>query len=131
MPMPAGNFIIIAVSLLVVLSGGLWVFFWWRGRYGIWAREREARNRETNNENVTVIGSDSSGWYGAGGAMGAYAASQAQGAAPAPRDDAGPAADLYKAGGSSSEPGLGQGGNFDSSPTDSSGGSDSGGSSDG
>lgn len=136
MPMPAGNFIIIAISLLVVLSGGLWVFFWWRGRYGVWAREREARSREIDSQNVTVIGGDSAGWYGAAGAMGVYAAAKAQGATDVPRGDAGPSADLYHSGGTLSEPGLGEGGNFDSSPSDSSGsdvsgGSDSGGSSDG
>lgn len=62
MPMPAGNVIIIALSLLAVISGGLWVFFWWRGKYGVWAREREARAREQGQQNVTIIAQPKDAW---------------------------------------------------------------------
>ena len=59
--MPAGNTIIIFASLAVVLIGAVVVFFWWRSKYGVWAKQREDRAASERKDAVVLRADLSSG----------------------------------------------------------------------
>jgi hypothetical protein len=54
-----GDLIVFAVTMFVVLAGGLAVFFWWRTQYGVWAKHHQTRSDAADRP---IIIDSASGW---------------------------------------------------------------------
>jgi hypothetical protein len=55
--MPQGNTTIIFASVSVVLVGAVIVFFWWRAKYGVWAKQRQEKAQD-DRKNAVVLKAD-------------------------------------------------------------------------